>query len=144
MKFEIKIQDLVNQIQDLDYFEYSLGWFEIKHREMNISFFKENRCMVFLSLQTLYQHINSLENNHSQKINWIGEDNGLGFILSINKKKLYFENDKFKADVNLKKLKKSISKEIIRTIIKMEDINPNIVYKKLYFSLHDISKFLSY
>lgn len=142
MKFEIKIQDIVQQIQDLDYFKYSLGWFEIKHREMRVSFFKENLCMVFLSLETLYRHISDLENNQLKKTNWIGEDNGLSFILSIKKKNLIFENDKFLFRVNKKKFKKALSKEIVRTIIKMEQLNPNIVYKKLYYSMLDMSKYL--
>lgn len=140
MKFKIIIPNFIKNLNDLDYFEYSLGWFEICHKELKISMFKKNLCMVFLSLENLTAHIEESENNNSEKIKWIGEDNGQSFTICVTKHNTIIKKDTIKIKFKTKKLKKAISKGIAKLTLLMQDEQPDIVYKKLFYELNDTAK----
>lgn len=140
MKFRIIIPDFIKNLKDLDYFEYSLGWFEISHKEVKICMFKKNLCMVFLSLENLMAHIENSEKNNSEKIKWIGEDNGLSFTVFTSKKNTVIKNDSIKMVFGTRKLKKAISKGIFILTEQMQEEQPDIVYKKLFYELNESAK----
>src|SRR5687768_13255140 len=53
----------------------SLGWISIVSGEMELNFFKRRCCMIFLTLTTLVESLQSLKKK-KKMINWVGEDNG--------------------------------------------------------------------
>jgi len=140
LKFKIIIPDFIKNINDTEYFEYSLGWFEFETKEMRINFFKDDLCMVFLTLDKFIEHIFYLEKNTSEKVLWIGEDNGKTFTMSIKNNKICISDNSFKVSFNKKKFKKAISKGLAKFITKMQKHYPDIVYNKLFYTLTDYQK----
>lgn len=140
MKFKIIIPDFIQNINDTEYFEYSLGWFEFETKEMRVNFFKADLCMVFLTLDKFIENISYLEKNTSEKAMWIGEDNGKTFTMSIKNNKICISDNSLKVCFKTKKLKKAIRKGLANFITKMQKHYPDIVYKKLFYTLTDYQK----
>ena len=68
----------------------SLGWFEFYHNGLSISFFKERKCMLFLTLTNLIDFLSSENVNNSFK--WVCEDDGSVYVLKRKDKYLQIEN----------------------------------------------------
>ena len=87
MKLEIFVfrdEDLIEEDASL-----SLGWFSFKEKGMEISFFKEGLCMVFLTLTSLLEIMQKVEMKKGEALKWVGEDNGAIAQIYLKDKNLW-------------------------------------------------------
>ena len=63
----------------------SLGWFELSMKGANVEFFRDGYCLVFLTLDSLIEQLNALEDNKNSEKRWVGEDHGTVIKLSRDK-----------------------------------------------------------
>lgn len=68
------------------------GWFSYKEKGIEVSFFKEGLCMIFLTLTSLLENLKEIDSG-KQIVRWVGEDNGA--VVSI-----FFRDDSLQFSVN--------------------------------------------
>jgi len=138
MKISLIIPNLKKRILNLADFQYSLGYFEIVNGKTTVSFFKNKKCMVFLTISDLYHVIEELEKDNSKELQWVGEDNGYSFRIVIQRESICFYGNDFNIEFMLKKLKKSLDKALKKTLIKMAKHNPEITEERYFLDLKSL------
>ncbi|MBD2501665.1 hypothetical protein [Anabaena azotica] len=115
MIINIKLDNEENLIGDNA--SYSLGWIEIVDRAKEIYFFKDKLCMIFITITFLLEHIKTLETQKHLKLEWVGEDYGAVFNLSINSNQLCIEDKNISIFLNFQEFKMAVL-ESVRQFLK--------------------------
>ena len=133
----MKINLKVDKEEDLleENASYSLGWIEIVDRAKEISLFKDNLCMVFLTTGFLIEHIKQLETKKAIKLEWVGEDYGAVFNLSIINRRLCIEDTSFSIYLNYQDFKTALIESIRDFLKHCLVLNPNIQYESAFIDL---------
>ncbi len=138
MIINIKVHDEEDLVEEDA--SYSLGWIEIVDRAKEISFFKDKLCMIFITTTFLMEHIKELEKQKNLKLEWVGEDYGAFFNLSINKNQLRLEDKNFSVYVDFQEFKIALLDSVRQFMKHCLEINPNIENESAFIDLQTVAQ----
>ena len=111
----------------------SIGWITLSAKDVEISFFRERGCMIFLNLTTLLEIVKDL--NPGRVSEWIGEDNGSIVRISLVKNELCFESGLVRLFVPLGEFKRTVKHDLTNFLKKCVSINRDIERESAFIDL---------
>ncbi len=119
----------------------SLGWFELSMKGANVEFFRDGYCLVFLTLDSLIEHLYALEGKKNSEKRWVGEDHGTVVKLSREKVMLSMATPEGKIFLPFDQFKDAVvqeSKDFVNSCLKA---NPSIKDESAFQDLfHSVEK----
>ncbi len=115
----------------------AFGWFELNKSELTVYFFRDRKCMVFLTLYTLIESLLKLKiKNETQR--WVGEDNGKVFFLNKQKTMLTIEDKDVKLTTDFSVFLDAVVAEAKSLLRDSKTRNPDIIEEGPYIDLESL------
>lgn len=142
MKFKVNI-DNEEDLKKRDA-SFSYGWFTLSGNDLEFSFFKTRKCMVFITLSTLLDDIIKNKNSKNFTLKWVGDGNGKHFIFRLKGNNLEIKDDQFSINIDFKNFIEELFKEAKSFHFFCLVNNPDIVNESMFNNLDHSVRNLEY
>lgn len=133
MEFKVRLD------KELELYEedasLSLGWFNLKEKELEVSFFSTGYCMVFITLSSLLDLLYNMSGKNKSESKWIGDDNGVVFNLKKKGETIELSGNSISLSLEYDAFKNAVFIEATRLIDHCKNVNKNIGNESAFIDL---------